>query len=511
LAYAHGAGYNTTKQCLAGTRVEILAEIEEWARSPDPNTPPVFWLNGAAGTGKSAIAHTLAVRFNQYNELGSFLCFDRNYLAERRHEKIFSTMAYDLASQNPGVKQRLAATIRERNWLKQTTDIIQQWESLLVKPSAQLPTDHPIVLIIDALDESGDTQSCSHLLSILAYRARELPSSVRILLTSRTLGDISQALHSSTHIRSKVMNDIPKSSIDHDIKSYISARLNQIPDFFVDANRLHFLVNCSEGLFQWAFVACEFIQGNGKLSSPEQQFLKLFNSSTTFSLTKLDALYDTILQEVCTDNNKDDMQVFQSVMGQILALFKPLSLDALIAIQKHFPSDHANRIRSVLKHMGSVLSGVTHYSIPIQPLHSSFYDYLTDCSRSKNFYIDMSLHRNNLALATLQVMKTELHFNMCNLKSSYQLNSDVPDLPQKIKQFISPALSYSCQYWASHVQQATATLFHSKIVAQVREFLNQQFLFWIEALSLLKSVHSAAHSASLIITMVTVCSFVYFA
>jgi hypothetical protein len=510
LAYAHGAGYNTTKQCLDGTRVEILTEIEEWARSPDPNTPPVFWLNGAAGTGKSAIAHTLAVRFNQHNELGSFLCFDRNYLAERRHEKVFSTMAHDLASQHPEVKQRLAATIRERNWLKQTTDIIQQWESLLVKPSAQLPTDRAIVLIIDALDESGDTQSRSHLLSILGHRTRELPSNVRILLTSRALDDISQALHSSTHIRSKVMNDIPKSSIDHDITSYISARLSQIPDFFVDANRLHFLVDCSEGLFQWAFVACEFIQGNRKLSSPEQRFLKLFNSPTTSSLAKLDALYDTILQEVCADNGKNDMQIFQSVMGQILALFEPLSLDALTEIQKHFPSGHVKSIRSVLKHMGSVLSGVTSHSIPIQPLHSSFYDYLTDHSRSKGFYIDVSLHKNNLAFAMLQVMKTELHFNMCNLKSSYQLNSNIPDLPQKIKQSISSALSYSCRYWASHVQQATATLFYSKIAALVREFLNQQFLFWMEALSLLKSVQIAMHSASLIITMVTVCSFPYF-
>jgi hypothetical protein len=508
LAYAHGAGYHTTKQCLAGTRVEILAEIEQWARSPDPDTQPVFWLNGAAGTGKSAIAHTLAVWFNQHNELGSFLCFDRNYLAERRHEKVFSTLAHDLASQNPGVKQSLAATIRERNWLKQTTDIIQQWERLLVKPSAQLPTDHPILLIIDALDESGDAQSRNHLLSILAHRARELPSNVRILLTSRTLDDILQALQSSTHIRSKVIDDIPKFSIDRDITSYISSRLNQVPELFVDANRLHFLVDHSEGLFQWAYVACEFIQGNGKLTSPEQRFLKLLNSSTTPSLTKLDALYDTILQEVCADNDKDDMEAFQSVMGQILASFEPLSLDALIAIRKHFPSDHAKSIRSVLKHMGSVLSGVTSHLIPIKPLHSSFHDYLTDRSRSKSFYINASLHRNDLAFATLQVMKAELHFNICSLQNSYLLNSDIPNLAQKIIQSISSPLSYSCRYWASHIQQAT--LFHSTIAAQVREFLNKQFLYWIEVLSLVKSVQIAAHSISLIIKMATVCTFLYF-
>ena len=509
MAYAHGAGYNTTKQCLTGTRVEILSEIEQWACNPDPNTQPVFWLNGAAGTGKSAIAHTLAARFNQYDELGSFLCFDRNYLAERRHEKVFSTMAHDLASQNPEIKRLLAATIRKRNWLKRTTDIIQQWERLLVEPSAQLPTDHPILLIIDALDESGDAQSRNHLLFILGHRTKELPSNVRNLITSRPLNDISQALQSSIHIRSKVIDDIPKSSINHDIKSYISARLNQIPDLFVDANRLDFLVDCSEGLFQWAFVACEFIQGNGKLSSPEEQFFKLFNSSTTPSLTKLDALYDTILQEVCADNDQDDMQVFQSVMGQILALFEPLSLDTLIAIQKHLSSGYANRIKSVLKHMGSVLSGVTSHSIPIQLLHSSFSDYLTDHSRSKGFYVDVSLHRNDLAFAMLQVMKAELHFNMCKLKNSYQLNSDISDLSQKIKYFISSPLSYSCRYWAYHVQQATATSFHSKIATQVKEFLDERFLFWIEALSLLKSVQIAAHSVSLLVTIVTVCSSIY--
>ena len=499
MAYAHGAGYNTTKQCLVGTRVEILAEIEEWARSPDPDVHPVFWLNGAAGTGKSAIAHTLAVRFNQHNELGSFLCFDRNYLAERRHEKVFSTMAHDLASQNPGVKRSLAATIRERNWLKQTTDIIQQWERLLIKPSAQLPTDGPTLLIIDALDESGDAQSRNHLLSILAHRAGELPSNIRIFLTSRTLDDISQALQSSTYIRSKVIDDIPKASIDHDIRIYISARLDPIPDFFVDANRLDFLVDCSEGLFQWAFVACEFILGNGKLSNPEQQFLKLQNSSTTPLLTKLDILYDTILQDVCADNDRNDIQAFQSVMGQILALFEPLSLDDLTAMQKYIPSSHVKSIRSVLKHMGSVLSGVTSHSIPIKPLHSSFCDYLTDCSHSKHFYIDPSVYRNDLAFAMFQVMKAELCFNICHLESSYQLNSNISNLPPKIKQFISSLLSYSCQYWASHVQ---ATSFNSKIADQVRNFLNQQFLFWIEVLSLVKSVQIAAHSISLVMTWI---------
>jgi len=386
LAYAHGAGYNSAKQCLHGTRVEILDEIEQWARSMEPNVPRVFWLNGSSGSGKSTIAHTIAHRFHQRNELGSFLCFDRAYLAECRHEKVFSTMARDLAYQNPGLKQSLANAIRERNWPK-WTDIVQQWEIFLVKPSAHLPTDHPILLVIDGLDESGDAQSRKHLLPILANRAIELPFNVRILITSRPLDDILWAFRSRVHIISKVIDDIPESSNTHDIKSYISERLASIDDLFLDDNRLNLLVTHAEGLFQWAFVACEFIQGGtgNRLSSPEKRFHIVANSYATPSL---DALYDTILQELCSDNNEGHMQVFQIVMGQILALHEPVSLGALIAlIKQSTPGLDANGINSVLKHMGSLLSGITNHLIPIQPLHSSFHDYLTNSKCSKKFYI----------------------------------------------------------------------------------------------------------------------------
>jgi len=509
LAYAHGAGYNTTKQCLPGTRREILTQVESWARTTDPNVPRVLWINGAAGTGKSAIAHTIALRFDQNRELGSFLCFDRTYIAERRHEKVFSTIARDLASHDPGIRRAVADTIRARNWLKHTTDIVQQWEHLLVKPSVQFSTGLPILLVIDALDESGNAQSRSHLLPILAHRAEELPSNFRILLTSRPEDDISQALRSSVHVMSIDMNNIHKSSINHDISIYISTRLAHFDHTFFDEHRLRILVDQSEGLFQWAFVACEFIQGHGRFSSPVERFNRLTHSPTAGSLRKLDSLYDTILQEICAGNDEDDMQVFWSVMGQILALFEPLSLAALMSMRKHFPSGlvGANSVISVVKHMGSLLSGITNHSVPIRPLHSSFHDYLTDCSRSKRFYIDTSLHKYDIAYSTLQIMKEELHFNMCGLETSYLLNSDVPDLAQRIKQSISSALSYSCQYWAAHV---AATVFGLQLANQVRGFLHQQFLFWIEVLSLMKSVPLAAPALSAIMKWITVCPLIQF-
>ncbi|KAG2344799.1 hypothetical protein BDR05DRAFT_881426, partial [Suillus weaverae] len=116
---AEGAGLNPGKQCLPGTRIEILIKITDWANSTKDDAQPVLWLSGPVGKGKSAIAHTLANWFNNVGRLGSCYCFDR------RHEKIFSTIARDLADRDPGVKRAMADAVQHVSLLENTTDIIQ--------------------------------------------------------------------------------------------------------------------------------------------------------------------------------------------------------------------------------------------------------------------------------------------------------------------------------------------------------------------------------------------------
>src|SRR5215469_15126382 len=105
MPYVAGAGLNTEKLCLDGTRKEVLTEITDWANNVDGKAPPILWLHGLAGSGKSSIAHTIASRFKELERLGSFFCFDRNKLADGRHEKIFATIAQDLASRENHVRK----------------------------------------------------------------------------------------------------------------------------------------------------------------------------------------------------------------------------------------------------------------------------------------------------------------------------------------------------------------------------------------------------------------------
>jgi len=287
--YAGGAGLNTEKLCLEGTREELLKEITDWINNVGENTPRIFWLHGPAGTGKSSIAHTIAHQFQQLERLGSCFCFDRNRLAERRHEKVFSTVAKDLANRDRLLRRQLAAVVHDNDALKNTTDILRQWKGLIVKPVVTLSEAivGPIVIIIDALDKSGDTDSRRVLLRILnntENRITDLPPNLRILLTSRPLQDIYAALNDGMHVRQKSMDNIPPNSTERDILCCVSIQLSQV-NFGVPRREVFVSLAGSSGqVFEWARLACAYIMGDNNAGTglePHERFKAIITQSKT--------------------------------------------------------------------------------------------------------------------------------------------------------------------------------------------------------------------------------------
>jgi hypothetical protein len=114
ITYAEGAG-DTEKECLEGTRTEILSEIIDWVNSTGDDVSRVLWLSGTAGKGKSAIAHTIAKWFDDLGGLGSCYSFDREREVDHRHEKIFSTTARSQAERDPKLRQELVDAVQRPN------------------------------------------------------------------------------------------------------------------------------------------------------------------------------------------------------------------------------------------------------------------------------------------------------------------------------------------------------------------------------------------------------------
>ncbi|GJJ10665.1 hypothetical protein Clacol_004892 [Clathrus columnatus] len=500
LPYASNAGLHTGKQCLLGTRVEVLDEIVDWINNDDDDCPRLFWLAGPAGMGKSAIAHSIGLRFKSIKRLGSFFCFDKNSV--ERRDKIFSTIARDLASLDPQIKHELAKIIKDEISLRHTTDLQLQWEKFISEPLCAISevSTGPILIVIDGLDESGDPISRRELLKILEKEISSLPINIRFLITSRPEHDILLTFkNSQSHIRSKMMNNIPETETNRDIFTYFKTTLKG--ESFGNAE-LKQLVDLSQGLFQWAYLASEFLTGlgNGAGSTISERYEDLISTQHIESIEDpLDAMYNQILSSLFDLKSPRVMSRFRSVIGSIVAASEPLSLNELIALRGENVSlsGRETDIKVVIQYMGSLLSGIDDPSSPIHPLHLSFREYLLDHNRSREFCIDPTHCHQDFALGCLRTMMEELRFNICDISNSHIRNIDDKSLSKRVSFLISSQLSYSSRHWARHV---SSTVFDPLVAGKVEEFLHHGFLLWLEVLSLLRAVSGAAKSMSSLIS-----------
>ncbi|KAL4081514.1 WD40-repeat-containing domain protein [Scleroderma yunnanense] len=491
MAYAAGAGLNTMKKCLDGTRTEILKEIVDWINDPDVNVPRILWLHGQAGRGKSAIAHTIAQWLKDTGGLASCFCFARDRQAERREEKMLTTITRDLADHDPTFRRALAGVFANNRSLMATPDVKQQWEKLLLAPLSQVSSGivGNIVVVIDALDESGIESSRSHILSVLGSpRAAKLPSNFRLLVTSRSIPDIQVVLSSARHVKTMSLDDVPVVLAKRDIRLFVAMKLGGLED--MGDTEVNQITQKADGLFEWARLACEFIRPNTTGEMDKERFHKCIVLASGEGNALLDHMYCAILESVVS-KRPTALARFHSVMQQVLYTLEALSVDGLNAMRRHFSHKNSDfDVTIILNFMGSLLSGVMDHNSPIRPLHASFYDFLTDHLRSGDYFVAKADIQTDLAVASLCVLYSGLQFNICGLESSYLLNSEVADLTERVNTNIPCYLSYACRFWVKHLQE---TKFEPTIAEHVKNILrNEKILFWLEALSLLGGLGNAA-------------------
>ena len=518
MPYVRGAGLDTRKTCLEGTRNEILNEITDWINNIEDNTR-IFWLHGNAGTGKSSIAHTIAYRFKKLGRLGSCYCLNRN---EQRDKNIFTTIARDLADRDSEMRRELVAAVHLDTSLKNTTDTLQQWKELIMKPAQKLSEAMvgPIVIVIDALDESGGVDSRQHILRILAgkldddeSRVSKLPPNFRIVLTSRPLPDIYDALNGVIHVQQKSMDSIPSSLTQYDILHYVSCELSGLKG--IQSNEVSAsLARASDGLFEWARLACAYIKEDNAGMTAMERFELVITHVKDDYVPLLDSMYKLTLETIFPPdqdkrrNRSVCLDRFRSVMAQILGTAEPLPLASLNTMRHQFGHVRKTDINTIIRPMGALLSGTTDPATTIRPLHASFPEFLMDENRSGEFFIDVSHIHNDLAFASLGVMKDALQFNICRLPTSYLPNSEIHDLAERVKKYISPELSYSCRFWTDHLR---LTQFNLPLAEAVRDFFNDEWLlFWLEVLSLLKTINTCASWLSNVLQWVAVCIMAFY-
>ncbi|KIK64756.1 hypothetical protein GYMLUDRAFT_160558, partial [Collybiopsis luxurians FD-317 M1] len=487
------AHIDSAKLCLEGTRVEITNKISQWIYSTGTNVPRIFFLHGPAGTGKSAIAHTIGKYCKDWECLGAFFRFDRIFAMKQTPSQALQSIAYNMAINMPEFGNSLMEILDEDPYILSGTSLQEQWENLILKPAQSVHESKPVVVIIDALDECGRLQEDNprrKLLSILINGVHQLPQNFCILLTSRLEIDIVEILDKyASQLEIQDISDLGNTK--NDIYKYVVYKMESlIAQGSFNLNQCEVLAQKAEKHFQWAYTVCRALeQQHGPGVQINDQFEKLIalQEDVRGDFDPLDQLYKSILDGVLKTQNKNAMKEYQKVVSQILAASEPLSKSALQNLQTTYShymgeNDYGQRVDGVISWLGSIFTGINDWNVPIQPVHTSVRDFLLDKNRSGIFAVEIEEGHKIMGAGSIQLMTEQLHINMCNLPSSYLRNSEVENLQDLISFGISPEMSYACCFWDIHFGYIPC---NEQMLSLLKHFIIYCSLFWMEVLSIL--------------------------
>ena len=490
-----GAGYlsGNRQGCLRGTRKDVLWQIEHWLT--DENDQRVFWLNGLAGTGKSTIAQTFAETSFADGELGASFFRSRDFEDRRDIQKIFPTLAFQLAYRYPEFRKELLPVLRANPEIGRES-LCSQLEKVVIGPLKTTCT--PTLIIIDALDEFKDDEPASAILSVLSRYVDQIPR-VKFFITGRPeprirTGFRLEVLRPITEVLK--LHDVQRSSVDADIKLFLKTRLTEIAktrsdcDFTESWPNSHDInVPCekSAGLFIYASTVAKFVGSPHHL--PTKRFsltISLPQSTSNEGRSGIDLLYTQVLEQAFHDADPDSQELyarFRLVIGVVLLSFYPLSRKTISELLTEF--DRPSDISIALRSLHSLLLFPDSEVDPIRTFHKSFPDFLTDSGRCKDerFFIDPPVHHIGILFSCLNLMKEGLRKDICGL-GGHPL-SEVEDLPDRRKACIGSALEYACRSWTKHLSEIHSGGPHVKQVkVAIDKFFTTHLLFWVEVLGL---------------------------
>jgi hypothetical protein len=137
----------------------------------------------------------------------------------------------------------------------------RQLEWLLLELLKNMKFDDPILIIIDALDKSGDSIDKKGLHTFLACHLSELPSNFRILINSRPENGIEPAFTNASSVRTLSINNAELAKTEQDIGAHLRSEL---PPAVFEVHGVK-LTEAAEGVFQWVAVACVFMNSSASL------------------------------------------------------------------------------------------------------------------------------------------------------------------------------------------------------------------------------------------------------
>ena len=295
-----------------------------------------------------------------------------------------------------------------------------------------------------------------------------------------------------------VLHDVHPSLINNDIWLFLKyefsklARWRQLGKWLNDKH-INLLCHRVAGLFIYAIATAKFLDSSTHL--PKRQLDIILGlpectapeGKTRFKPeTTLDSLYMSILQMAFSEEDPEVDSKVQSTIGAVVLFANPLPLSGIAELISLDP----NEVMLFLMLVQSLLAFDEDSNQLVKLFHKSFPNFITNTSRCTDtrFYISPGHLHLELITNCLRVMNNGLEQDLLSLPN-YVLNSEVKDLETRIDNRISIALHYACRSWHNHLNQTGEDV--TDVIFGLRVFLEENFLAWLEVVSVLGATRGA--------------------
>lgn len=326
-------------------------------------------------------------------------------------------------------------------------------------------------VIIDALDEC-----VTDLQQLLQFIDKTSPISPRVkwIVSSRDWPKIEKGLSKATQKLSLKL-ELNEKYVSAAVTTYILFKVEELAvrnDYDIDARQhvQRYLSLNANGTFLWVALVCHAIIN---ISGWEiRAKLPAFPPG-------LDALYERMMIQIC---ESEDAERCKSILAVVSVVHRPITLDELLSFVDLPLQIDYKALREIIGLCGSFL---TLQDRTISFVHQSAKDFIV--KETSVFPAGMADTHHMIFSRSLRVLRNTLQRDVYSLRAPGitidQVRQPDPDPLATVR--------YSCLYWVDHLlecQNREDTVNDLTDNGLVHSFLRQCFLYWLEALSLLKSM-----------------------
>lgn len=453
-----------------------VMENEDYQRWAKDNESRLLWVKGDPGKGKTMLLCGIINELESSSAPDSVFYFfcQASEPRLRSASAVLRGLIWFLARRQPNLIPHIRREYDDSG--KDAFKDHNAWQALsnIMASILDHETTSDCIFVIDALDECLDDREC---LIELVTRFSST-SKAKWIVSSRNWPEIEAQLDGV--ITNRVHLELNHSSIAEAVKRFITRRVDGLAkrkrytESTRDAVLQHLLKNAND-TFLWVSLVCEELAKYSVLPHHTSKVLQSFPPG-------LDKLYQRMINQIL---HSRDEETCKAILAVVTAAFEPLSLAELASSDDRltcYQSD-LQTLSKIVTCCGSFLSLRNDI---VYTVHESVRDYLV--TSSDIFPSSVSAQHYSIFQSTLQRIQESLHRNIYNAPDDTLYIHEISKPPSTVLD----SIRYGCIYWVEHLSKSPSHAIRSLSTCSVVEtFLKTRYLYWLEAMSLLRCVSVA--------------------